>query len=105
MSCFPPPRPREGFCRRCGFRLNHYGVCPNQQKHHDDDAKRHSEYQTDKEQKQQYFDSLLDSVFNGKPLPPIFSELHKHVWEPWGDDKLVCKIAGCGKVVFRKDLR
>ena len=104
MSCFPSPRPRDSFCRRCGSRLNHYGVCPNQQQHLDDDTKRHNEYRDEKEQKQQNFESLLDSVFNGKPLPPIFNNPHEHVWEPWGDDKLVCKISGCGKVVFRRDL-
>ncbi len=104
MSYFPLPQPRDHLCCRagCNARLNHYGVYPNQAKHLEDDTRRHNKYESEKEHKRQYFETLLDSIFEGKPLPPIFSEEHKHVWEPYGSDKQCCKL--CGIVAFNSDM-
>lgn len=97
------PQPIDRFCHRCGARLNHYGVCPNQAKHLEDDTRRHNDYESKKEKERQYFDAILSSVFDGKPIPSLFSEPHKHVWESYGDDKQCCKL--CGIIAFNKDLQ
>ena len=104
MSYLPYPQPRDRFCHRCDARLNHYGVCPNQAKHLEDDEKRYREYENEEKGKHQFLDAILSSVFDGKPIPPLFTEPHqKHTWEPWGDDKQCCKI--CGIVAFNKDFQ
>ncbi len=100
MSYLPFPSPKESYCHRCGARLNHYGYCPNQAKHSEEDRLRHEDIENRKKQKEEALEALLDSAFGNKPIP-FFSTPHTCVWETYGDDKHCCKV--CGKIVFNKD--
>ncbi|MBI2831509.1 MAG: hypothetical protein HYX79_04550 [Chloroflexi bacterium] len=90
-------------CSRCGAKLNTYGICPNQEKHLEEDTRRHKERVNKKRKEHDDFDKIMDSVFGDKTIPFLDNpEPHKHVWEPYGKDKYSCKI--CGIIVFKRDL-
>jgi len=88
-------------CSRCGEKLNHYGFCPNQTKHFEEDTRRFNERVNQEKQKQDNVEKILNSVFGDKPMP-FFSTPHEHVLEPYGKDKYCCKL--CGTIIFKNDL-
>lgn len=98
------PQPRDSYCHRpgCDLRLNHYGICPNQTKHLEEDNERHERYERKKKQRQDQLQALLDSVFENKPIPPFLTQPSTHVWENYGDKMLCCKL--CGVIISREDL-
>ena len=88
-------------CSRCGARLNHYGICPNQTKHLEEDTQRYNKARNLERQKHDTLDKMLNSVFDDKSVP-FFSTPHEHVLEPYGGDKYCCKL--CGAIIFKNDL-
>ena len=96
----PYPSPKNRSCHRCGSRLNHYGVCPNQAKHLAEDNERHNKLVNEKRKKEEAFQALLDSIFQDKDKDETFFKTpHTHAWEPYGKGMYCCKV--CGIIVPR----